>query len=77
MPARTVSRWKSRKYKEENKEIPKNLMEAYITAHLQPEKGVPYDCKPFKMVLEAEKTYMWCSCGQGHSQVILKLITWG
>ncbi|KAK7573722.1 hypothetical protein V9T40_010913 [Parthenolecanium corni] len=49
-------------------EIPKNILESKQTAHLQPDFGVPYDCKPFKMLLDKDKKYSWCSCGQGHSQ---------
>lgn len=50
-------------------DIPKNVLQKYITAHLQTEKGDPYDCKPFKMILDKNKKYMWCSCGWGHNQV--------
>ncbi|XKL59905.1 hypothetical protein PGB90_000921 [Kerria lacca] len=57
-----------KKIKAENSEIPKNLLQDRQTAHLQKEKGVPYDCKPFKMVLDKNKIYFWCSCGQGHKQ---------
>ena len=50
------------------KTIPKNLLEEHQTAHLQKENGTIYDKKPFKMQLEANKTYGWCLCGKSHTQ---------
>ena len=36
-----------------------------------PVLGKIYDKKPFKMMLEAGKTYAWCTCGTSKNQVIL------
>lgn len=38
-------------------------------------KGRVYDRKPFRMQVEAGKTYLWCSCGLSKSQVCF-LIPW-
>lgn len=35
-----------------------------------PPKGRIYDKKPFKMQVEAGKTYKWCSCGVSKTQVM-------
>ncbi|XP_065216703.1 CDGSH iron-sulfur domain-containing protein 3, mitochondrial [Planococcus citri] len=62
---------KSRRMKpaeEKDASIPKNTLEQHISAHRQKGNGLPYDSKPFKMYLEAGKTYTWCLCGQGHTQ---------
>lgn len=32
-------------------------------------KGKIYDKKPFKIKLKPDKSYLWCMCGQSHSQV--------
>ncbi|XP_044260286.1 CDGSH iron-sulfur domain-containing protein 3, mitochondrial [Tribolium madens] len=49
-------------------EIPTNALKDVTTAHKQPENGVVYDKKPFKMPLEAGKRYVWCLCGHSHTQ---------
>lgn len=51
-------------------EIPKNPLEHLQTAHLQAENGVIFDKKPFKLTLEAGKTYSWCLCGKSKNQPI-------
>lgn len=48
--------------------IPKNVKEDLITGNKQPENGMVYDKKPFKIELEAGKTYSWCLCGRSKSQ---------
>lgn len=48
--------------------IPKNVLEDVQSAHLQPENGVIYDKKPFKMALLANKKYSWCLCGKSKGQ---------
>ncbi|CAB0020123.1 unnamed protein product [Nesidiocoris tenuis] len=48
--------------------LPKNLLEDFHSASSQPENGYIYDKKPFKMVLDPEKHYNWCLCGQSKSQ---------
>lgn len=50
--------------------IPKNPLESYQTAHLQPDNGSVYDKKPFKLRLEAGKRYSWCLCGKSKNQPI-------
>ncbi|KAM3956616.1 uncharacterized protein ACR2FA_006580 [Aphomia sociella] len=49
-------------------EIPKNLLASVYSAQNQKENGVVYDRKPFKITLEAGKTYHWCLCGRSKSQ---------
>lgn len=44
------------------------------TAYLQPKNGEIYDKKPFKVLLEKDKKYYWCLCGQGHNQVSLNIL---
>lgn len=48
-------------------DIPKNKLENVISAHTQPENGVIYDKKPFRVTLEAGKRYSWCLCGRSHN----------
>lgn len=50
--------------------VPKNPLEPFQTAHLQPENGVVYDKKPWKLTLEADKQYSWCLCGKSKNQPI-------
>ncbi|XP_053963596.1 CDGSH iron-sulfur domain-containing protein 3, mitochondrial [Anastrepha ludens] len=54
----------------EDKKIPKNLLEDSQTSQLQAENGAIFDKKPFKIHLEANKTYSWCLCGKSKSQPI-------
>lgn len=49
-------------------EIPKNPLASAYTASSQKDNGVVYDKKPFKLTLEAGKTYHWCLCGRSKSQ---------
>ncbi|EFA04864.1 CDGSH iron-sulfur domain-containing protein 3, mitochondrial [Tribolium castaneum] len=49
-------------------QIPTNALKDVITADKQPENGLVYDKKPFKMPLEAGKRYSWCLCGYSHTQ---------
>ncbi|XP_026727496.1 CDGSH iron-sulfur domain-containing protein 3, mitochondrial [Trichoplusia ni] len=49
-------------------EIPKNPLASTYTASNQKDNGVVYDKKPFKLTLEAGKTYHWCLCGRSKSQ---------
>ncbi|CAB3258997.1 unnamed protein product [Arctia plantaginis] len=49
-------------------EIPKNPLSSIYTAANQKENGVVYDKKPFRLNLEAGKTYHWCLCGRSKSQ---------
>uniref|UniRef100_A0A1A9ZX17 Iron-binding zinc finger CDGSH type domain-containing protein n=1 Tax=Glossina pallidipes TaxID=7398 RepID=A0A1A9ZX17_GLOPL len=56
--------------KDTQKTIPKNVLETYQTAHLQPENGAIYDKKPFKIHLDQNKLYSWCLCGKSKSQPI-------
>ncbi|XP_050424975.1 CDGSH iron-sulfur domain-containing protein 3, mitochondrial [Adelges cooleyi] len=48
--------------------LPKNLLENIHNASRQTEMGVIYDKRPFKMILDKNKTYNWCSCGMSHTQ---------
>nr|XP_022904979.1 CDGSH iron-sulfur domain-containing protein 3, mitochondrial-like [Onthophagus taurus]XP_022912209.1 CDGSH iron-sulfur domain-containing protein 3, mitochondrial-like [Onthophagus taurus] len=48
--------------------IPKNVLTGVISADKQPENGIVYDKKPFKMRLETEKKYSWCLCGRSKNQ---------
>lgn len=49
-------------------EIPKNVLADVYSASNQPSNGIIYDKKPFKMTLEAGKSYSWCLCGRSKSQ---------
>ncbi|XP_075979462.1 uncharacterized protein LOC142978780 [Anticarsia gemmatalis] len=49
-------------------EIPKNPLTSVYSATDQKENGVIYDRKPFRLNLEAGKTYHWCLCGRSKSQ---------
>lgn len=49
-------------------EIPKNPLGSVYSATNQKDNGVVYDKKPFKLALEAGKTYHWCLCGRSKSQ---------
>ncbi|KOB53710.1 hypothetical protein OBRU01_25946 [Operophtera brumata] len=49
-------------------EIPKNPLESVYSAPQQKDNGIIYDKKPFKISLEAGKTYHWCLCGRSKSQ---------
>ncbi|KAF5272805.1 hypothetical protein FQA39_LY07832 [Lamprigera yunnana] len=49
-------------------DVPKNVVEKYITAHEQKGNGVVYDKKPFKLTLQAGKKYFWCLCGKSRNQ---------
>ncbi|XP_050525408.1 CDGSH iron-sulfur domain-containing protein 3, mitochondrial [Daktulosphaira vitifoliae] len=48
--------------------LPKNVLEDYHTASKQAQLGNIYDKRPFKITLDKDKTYNWCSCGMSHSQ---------
>ncbi|XP_054268442.1 CDGSH iron-sulfur domain-containing protein 3, mitochondrial [Macrosteles quadrilineatus] len=48
--------------------IPKNTLEPHITAHTQSGFGQIYDKKPFKIHLQANKRYKWCTCGWSKNQ---------
>ena len=37
--------------------------------NLERPKGKIYDKKPFKVFLEADKRYSWCTCGHSKKQV--------
>uniref|UniRef100_A0A0A9YUN7 CDGSH iron-sulfur domain-containing protein 3, mitochondrial n=1 Tax=Lygus hesperus TaxID=30085 RepID=A0A0A9YUN7_LYGHE len=54
--------------KKEESVLPKNLLENIHSASQQPDNGVIYDKKPFKIELDPEKTYNWCLCGQSKNQ---------
>ncbi|XP_011255958.1 CDGSH iron-sulfur domain-containing protein 3, mitochondrial isoform X2 [Camponotus floridanus] len=56
--------------KTDEPQIPVNLLKDTYGAHHQKKNGVIYDKKPFRMRLEAGKTYSWCLCGQSKSQPI-------
>ncbi|XP_028175038.1 CDGSH iron-sulfur domain-containing protein 3, mitochondrial [Ostrinia nubilalis] len=45
-------------------EIPKNPLRDVYSASSQSSNGIVYDRKPFKVTLEAGKTYSWCLCGR-------------
>ncbi|CAF4838370.1 unnamed protein product [Pieris macdunnoughi] len=49
-------------------EIPKNPLTSVYSANNQKANGTVYDRKPFKMSLQAGKTYSWCLCGKSKSQ---------
>lgn len=49
-------------------EVPKNAVEDFVNGQHQAENGVVYDKKPFKLHLEAGKSYSWCLCGKSKSQ---------
>ncbi|XP_059054664.1 CDGSH iron-sulfur domain-containing protein 3, mitochondrial [Achroia grisella] len=49
-------------------EIPNNTLVSVYSAAQQKENGIVYDRKPFKLTLEAGKTYHWCLCGRSKSQ---------
>ncbi|XP_032528691.2 CDGSH iron-sulfur domain-containing protein 3, mitochondrial [Danaus plexippus] len=49
-------------------EIPSNPLKQIYSANNQTENGIVYDRKPFKMMLEAGKSYQWCLCGRSKSQ---------
>jgi len=53
--------------------LPKNLLEDVHTAAQQKQLGVIYDKRPFKVILEKDKKYHWCSCGMSRQQVITNL----
>ncbi|XP_053972702.1 CDGSH iron-sulfur domain-containing protein 3, mitochondrial [Hylaeus volcanicus] len=69
-----LSRFKCRnvrcysKAKEEDVELPKNVLKNYFSANDQVENGVIYDYKPFKYTCIAGKKYAWCLCGKSHAQ---------
>jgi len=48
--------------------LPKNLLEDIYTATQQKQLGVIYDKRPFKITLEKDKKYNWCSCGMSRQQ---------
>ncbi|KAE9537819.1 hypothetical protein AGLY_005791 [Aphis glycines] len=48
--------------------LPKNLLEDIYTAAQQKQLGVIYDKRPFKITLEKDKKYNWCSCGMSRQQ---------
>ncbi|XP_076242076.1 uncharacterized protein LOC143184031 [Calliopsis andreniformis] len=56
------------KEKEDEDEIPVNLLRDIYSANNQPDNGVIYDNKPFKFTCEADKTYSWCLCGHSKRQ---------
>ncbi|XP_041974271.1 CDGSH iron-sulfur domain-containing protein 3, mitochondrial [Aricia agestis] len=49
-------------------EVPKNPLASVYSASSQSANGIIYDKKPFKVRLEAGKTYHWCLCGRSKSQ---------
>lgn len=49
-------------------QIPKNVVDHLGSAHNQPENGVIYDKKPFKVNLLEKKNFSWCLCGKSKSQ---------
>ncbi|CAG4928035.1 unnamed protein product [Colias eurytheme] len=49
-------------------EIPTNPLASVYSATHQKTNGIVYDKKPFKIALEAGKTYSWCLCGRSKSQ---------
>ncbi|XP_028036562.1 CDGSH iron-sulfur domain-containing protein 3, mitochondrial isoform X2 [Bombyx mandarina] len=49
-------------------EVPKNPLEKVYSASQQKDNGIIYDKKPFKITLEAGKTYHWCLCGRSKRQ---------
>ncbi|GAB1859070.1 Cdgsh iron sulfur domain-containing protein mitochondrial [Camponotus japonicus] len=56
--------------KTDEPQVPVNLLKDTYSAHLQKKNGLIYDKKPFRMRLQAGKTYSWCLCGQSKSQPI-------
>ncbi|XP_014282476.1 CDGSH iron-sulfur domain-containing protein 3, mitochondrial [Halyomorpha halys] len=52
----------------DSSELPKNILEDFHSASNQPENGVIYDKKPFKIKLIPNKTYNWCLCGHSKNQ---------
>uniref|UniRef100_T1JCX5 Iron-binding zinc finger CDGSH type domain-containing protein n=1 Tax=Strigamia maritima TaxID=126957 RepID=T1JCX5_STRMM len=48
--------------------IPRLPDAQFQTAHLIKEKGKIYDKKPFRMLCERGKVYMWCACGRSKTQ---------
>ncbi|KAI5750319.1 CDGSH iron-sulfur domain-containing protein 3, mitochondrial [Diaphorina citri] len=48
--------------------LPVNLLNDYDNMTKQATNGKPYDKKPYKMVLEKDKVYLWCLCGYSKSQ---------
>jgi len=55
--------------------LPKNLLEDIYTAAQQKQLGIIYDKRPFKILLEKDKKYNWCSCGMSRQQVCTDLYT--
>ncbi|KAJ8683031.1 hypothetical protein QAD02_018823 [Eretmocerus hayati] len=49
-------------------EIPVNPLKDLYAATNQKSNGSVYDKKPFKMMCEEGKTYMWCLCGHSKRQ---------
>lgn len=56
------------KEKEDDREIPVNLLKEVYSASNQPDNGVMYDNKPFKYTCEAGRIYSWCLCGYSKRQ---------
>ncbi|KAL5290151.1 CISD3 family protein [Megaselia abdita] len=50
------------------KQLPANILEPTITAHLQKDNGAMFDKKPFKMHLNKDQKYSWCLCGKSKNQ---------
>ncbi|KAF2900841.1 hypothetical protein ILUMI_05380 [Ignelater luminosus] len=55
-------------FSSKSSDVPRNVVEEFVTANSQPQNGVIYDKKPFKVKLEAGKNYFWCLCGKSKSQ---------
>ncbi|XP_063235000.1 CDGSH iron-sulfur domain-containing protein 3, mitochondrial isoform X2 [Bacillus rossius redtenbacheri] len=48
--------------------FPQNPLKDVFSASKQPENGVIYDKKPFKMRCVPGKDYFWCLCGRSKTQ---------
>ncbi|XP_059486660.1 CDGSH iron-sulfur domain-containing protein 3, mitochondrial [Neocloeon triangulifer] len=64
------SQLSARLYSSDKKEnlMPRNILREKDIATDQEEKGKVYDKRPFKFPLEANKKYLWCSCGRSKTQ---------
>lgn len=63
-----IARWNGEVFEREKKHLETPEYPGLFNGE-PPAKGKVYDKKPFKMQVEAGKTYLWCSCGLSKSQV--------
>jgi len=65
---RTAKRWKDKTIQKYTKDFINPVKEVAGMKAPNPEKGIPYDNKPFKVRVEQHCKYLWCGCGLARTQ---------